>query len=71
MRIEDESRTSTAVVDPTGNTYTEINEWGPEVAPDELDMLIEKLHYLSIGADFVVLVGLTAARRSTPTSTAT
>jgi len=57
VRIEDESRTSTAVVDPTGNTYTEINEWGPEVAPDELDMLTEKLHYLSIGADFVVLSG--------------
>ena len=57
VRIEDDSRTSTAVVDPTGNTYTEINEWGPEVTPDELDMLIEKLHYLSIGADFVVLSG--------------
>ena len=57
VRIEDDSRTSTAVVDPTGNTYTEINEWGPEVTPDELDMLIEKLRYLSIGADFVVLSG--------------
>jgi tagatose 6-phosphate kinase len=57
VRIEDDSRTSTAVVDPTGNSYTEINEWGPEVTPDELDMLIDKLNYLSIGADFVVLSG--------------
>jgi 1-phosphofructokinase family hexose kinase len=57
VRIEDESRTSTAVVDPAGNSYTEINEWGPEVQPDELDMLVEKLRYLSIGADFVVLAG--------------
>src|SRR5258705_7644585 len=57
VRISDESRTSTAVVDPTGGTYTEINEWGPDVEPDELEMLREKLHYLSRGADFVVLSG--------------
>jgi 1-phosphofructokinase family hexose kinase len=57
VRIEDESRTSTAVVDPAGNSYTEINEWGPEVQPDELDMVHDKLRYLSIGADFVVLAG--------------
>src|SRR5690349_5281922 len=31
VRIVDESRTSTAVVDPTANTFTEINEWGPQV----------------------------------------
>ncbi len=29
VRIEGESRTTTAVVDPTDNSYTEINEWGP------------------------------------------
>jgi 1-phosphofructokinase/tagatose 6-phosphate kinase len=57
VRIEDESRTSTAVVDPTGGTYTEINEWGPEVLPEELDMLRDKLRYLSSGAAFVVLSG--------------
>jgi 1-phosphofructokinase family hexose kinase len=57
VRIEDESRTSTAVVDPTGGSYTEINEWGPHVAPEELDMLLDKLHYLSVGADFVVFAG--------------
>lgn len=57
VRIADESRTSTAVVDPTGNTYTEINEWGPAVHEDELEMLLEKLRYLSRGADFVVLSG--------------
>jgi 1-phosphofructokinase family hexose kinase len=57
VRIEDESRTSTAVVDPAGNSYTEINEWGPEVQPDEVDTLLEKLRYLSSGADFVVLAG--------------
>src|SRR3982750_637668 len=57
VRIADESRTSTAVVDPTASSYTEINEWGPHVEPDELDHLREKLRYLSSGADFVVFAG--------------
>src|SRR2546425_8423973 len=55
VRIVDESRTSTAVVDPTAGSYTEINEWGPEVTAAELETLMGKLHYLSRGADFVVL----------------
>src|SRR5215471_8124028 len=57
VRIEGESRTTTAVVDPTSNTYTEINEWGPEVKPEELEMLREKLDYLSQGAEMVVFAG--------------
>lgn len=57
VRIGDESRTSTAVVDPTGGTYTEINEWGPAVTRVELDLLLEKLHYLSRGAEMVVFAG--------------
>ena len=57
VRIEDESRTSTAVVDPTAPTYTEINEWGPAVRPEELEMLFEKLKYLARGADAVVFAG--------------
>ena len=57
VRISDESRTSTAVVDPTTNTYTEINEWGPHVEAAELTTLLEKLHYLSRGADMVVFAG--------------
>ena len=57
VRITDESRTSTAVVDPTGGSYTEINEWGPNVEPEELAMLLDKVEYLSRGADFVVFAG--------------
>jgi 1-phosphofructokinase family hexose kinase len=57
VHIEDESRTSTAVVDPTGETYTEINEWGPVVRPEELDTLREKLRYLTQGAELVVFAG--------------
>ena len=66
VRIAGESRTSTAVVDPTAGTYTEINEWGPEVTPTELEMLVEKLHYLSRGADFIVLAG--SLPRKVPTT---
>jgi 1-phosphofructokinase/tagatose 6-phosphate kinase len=57
VQIADESRTSTAVVDPTGGTYTEINEWGPNVTNEELELLLEKLRYLSRGADMVVFAG--------------
>ncbi len=57
VRIADESRTTTAVVDPTAPSYTEINEWGPRVEPDELVMLLDKITYLSRGADLVVFAG--------------
>ena len=57
VRITDQSRTSTAVIDPMAGTYTEINEWGPHVEPDELELLSEKLEYLVRGATFVVFAG--------------
>ena len=57
VRIGDESRTSTAVVDPTDGSYTEINEWGPQVQPEELAMLMEKISYLARAADLVVFAG--------------
>lgn len=57
VRIADESRTSTAVIDPTNNQQTEINEYGPSVQAAELDVLIDKIRYLSRGADVFVLAG--------------
>ena len=57
VRIAEESRTSTAVVDPTASSYTEINEWGPHVEPDELEILRDKLHYLANAAQSVVFSG--------------
>jgi 1-phosphofructokinase family hexose kinase len=57
VRIGEESRTSTAVVDPTEGSYTEINEWGPRVTDVELEVLLDKIRYLSRGADFVVFAG--------------
>jgi 1-phosphofructokinase family hexose kinase len=57
VRIHGESRTSIAVLDPTSNAYTEINEWGPEVTEEELEILREKLAYLAQRAEFIVLAG--------------
>jgi len=57
VRISDESRTSTAVLDPTAGALTEVYEWGPAVRPEELQMLSDKLHYLSRVASYVVFSG--------------
>ena len=58
-RIEGESRTNLAVVDPTTGEQTEINERGPRVTPDEIDRFVEKLLYLAQGATICVLAGST------------
>jgi len=57
VRIDDDSRTSTAIVDPTGGSYTEVNEWGPHVGPEELEILLDKLAYLSRARDYVIFAG--------------
>jgi 1-phosphofructokinase/tagatose 6-phosphate kinase len=57
VRIRDESRTSTAVIDPTSGEQTEINEQGPEATEAELKLFRDKLLYLAKGADICVLSG--------------
>ncbi|MBA2765199.1 MAG: 1-phosphofructokinase family hexose kinase [Thermoleophilaceae bacterium] len=57
VRIREESRTSTAVIDPTSGEQTEINEQGPEVSESELDLFREKLLYLAKGAAVCVFAG--------------
>jgi 1-phosphofructokinase family hexose kinase len=56
-RIEGESRTNLAVIDPTTGDQTEINERGPQVTPQEVDRFIEKLLYLAQGARICVIAG--------------
>jgi 1-phosphofructokinase/tagatose 6-phosphate kinase len=56
-RIEGESRTNLAVIDPTSGEQTEINERGPEVSAAEVDRFIEKLLYLAQGATICILAG--------------
>jgi len=57
VRIREESRTSTAVVDPTSGEQTEINERGPSVSDAELELFYDKLLYLAKGAGVVVFAG--------------
>ena len=57
MRIYDESRTNTAVLDPTTGLHTEINERGPAVSAQEMDLFREKLLYLAQGASICVFAG--------------
>lgn len=57
VRIDAESRTSTAVVDPVGNTVTEINEYGPDIREEEVELMMDKLEYLCRATDVVVVAG--------------
>ena len=57
VRIREESRTNTSVLDPTTGEQTEINEQGPSVGADELEQFREKLLYLARGAAIVVFAG--------------
>jgi 1-phosphofructokinase/tagatose 6-phosphate kinase len=57
VRIREESRTNTALLDPTTGEETEINEQGPAVDAHELERFCEKLFYLARGAAIVVVAG--------------
>jgi 1-phosphofructokinase/tagatose 6-phosphate kinase len=57
VRIREESRTNTSVLDPTTGEQTEINEQGPAVDPGEVEQFREKLLYLARGAAIVVFAG--------------
>jgi 1-phosphofructokinase family hexose kinase len=57
VRIGEESRTNTAVIDPTTGEQTEINERGPRVDPRELELFADKLLYLAKGASLCVFAG--------------
>ena len=57
VRIREESRTNTAVLDPTNGEQTEINERGPAVSARELELFRDKLMYLARGAAIVVFAG--------------
>ena len=57
VRIREESRTNTAVIDPTTGEQTEINERGPGVSAAEIEMFSDKLLYLAQGASMCVFAG--------------
>jgi len=57
VRIREESRTNTSVLDPTTGEQTEINERGPSVSEQEVELFRDKLLYLARGAAIVVFAG--------------
>ena len=57
VRISEESRTNTSVLDPTSGEQTEINERGPSVSERETELFADKLSYLARGAAIVVFAG--------------
>ncbi|HEX4720402.1 MAG TPA: 1-phosphofructokinase family hexose kinase [Thermoleophilaceae bacterium] len=57
VRIQEESRMSTAVIDPTDGVTTEINERGPALSNAERERVVERILYLAQGAKIVVLCG--------------
>jgi 1-phosphofructokinase/tagatose 6-phosphate kinase len=57
VRISDESRMSTAVIDPTDGVTTEVNERGPALSNAERERMVERILYLAQGAQIVVLCG--------------
>ena len=57
VRIQEESRMSTAVIDPTDGVTTEVNERGPALSNSERDRVVERVLYLAQGAQIVVLCG--------------
>jgi 1-phosphofructokinase/tagatose 6-phosphate kinase len=57
VRIRDESRTNTSVLDPTNGEQTEVNERGPLVSEREIETFADKLLYLARGAAIVVFAG--------------
>jgi 1-phosphofructokinase/tagatose 6-phosphate kinase len=57
VRTGEESRTNTAVIDPTTGEQTEINERGPRVTEQEIDLFVDKLLYLAKGASWCVFAG--------------
>jgi 1-phosphofructokinase family hexose kinase len=57
VRIREESRTNTSVLDPTNGEQTEVNERGPLVSEREIETFTDKLLYLARGAEIVVFAG--------------
>ncbi|MEN6356897.1 MAG: 1-phosphofructokinase [Armatimonadota bacterium] len=57
VRVKDESRLCIAVVDPINGTQTEINENGPQVTADEVNLMFEKTKCLVAGCEFIAMCG--------------
>lgn len=57
LRIDHNSRTSIAVVDPITGSHSEIHEHGPRVTPAELEQFFEKVQFLAAASHCFILAG--------------
>ena len=57
VRTQGESRVCIAVLDPVQKTQTELNEIGPEITANEVELLKLKFESLVRGAEYAVLSG--------------
>ena len=55
--IEGTTRTNMKIIDPEQGTNTDINEPGPQISPEELEQLIQKLDEKLNQGDILVLAG--------------
>ena len=55
--IEGTTRTNMKIIDPEQGTNTDINEPGPQISPEELEQLIQKLDEKLTQGDILVLAG--------------
>ncbi len=56
-RVRGESRLCIAIMDPTNDTQTEVNENGPNITSDEIKAMMKKVDELVRGAEMLVLSG--------------
>ena len=57
LHVQDESRLCIAIMDPTTGTQTEINENGPQITTDEINLMMDKITRLIVGKEYIVLCG--------------
>lgn len=57
LHVQDESRLCIAIMDPTTGTQTEINENGPQITIDEINLMFDKISRFVVGKEYIVLCG--------------
>lgn len=57
IRIAEETRTNTSIVETNGDDHYKVNESGPMISPQEIEALIEKISHLLKAGDWWVLAG--------------
>lgn len=57
IRIAQETRTNTSIVEMKGDDHYKVNETGPVISPQETEALMEKIHRLLKAGDWWILSG--------------